>query len=155
MPSESFLELLNLFFDSVAGAILEYDGEVLRFIGDAVLAIFPFDDAAPRSAAAAGEATRVCFKAIEAVREAERRVGEVNRARRDAGAPEIRYGIGLHVGDVTYGNIGTPERLEFTVIGASDDFARYFPETLVSVGRHRLRGVAGEREIFTLPPPTG
>lgn len=176
MPSESFLELLNLFFDSVAGAILEYDGEVLRFIGDAVLAIFPFDDAAPRSAAAAGEAARVCFKAIEAVREAERRVGEVNRARRDAGAPEIRYGIGLHVGDVTYGNIGTPERLEFTVIGAaaneaarieslcktldtpvliSDDFARYFPETLVSVGRHRLRGVAGEREIFTLPPPTG
>ena len=176
MPSESFLELLNLFFDSVAGAILEYDGEVLRFIGDAVLAIFPFDDTAPRSAAAAGEAARVCFKAIEAVREAERRVGEVNRARRNAGATEIRYGIGLHVGDVTYGNIGTPERLEFTVIGAaaneaarieslcktldtpvliSDDFARYFPETLVSLGRHRLRGVAGEREIFTLPPATG
>lgn len=176
MPSESFLELLNLFFDSVAGAILEYDGEVLRFIGDAVLAIFPFDDTAPRSAAAAGEAARVCFKAIEAVREAERRVGEVNRVRRDAGGPEIRYGIGLHVGDVTYGNIGTPERLEFTVIGAaaneaarieslcktpdtpvliSDDFAGYFPETLVSLGRHRLRGVAGEREIFTLPPATG
>ena len=176
MPSESFLDMLNLFFDSVAGAIIEYDGEVLRFIGDAVLAIFPFDDSASRSASAAGDAARVCFRAVEAVREAERRVAEVNRERGDAEAPEIRYGIGLHVGDVTYGNIGTPERLEFTVIGAaaneaariesmcktlnqpvliSDNFARYYPETLVSLGLHRLRGVTGEREISTLPPEAG
>ncbi len=173
MPSDSFLEVLNLFFDSVAGAILEYGGEVLRFIGDAVLAIFPFDETAARPAAATGDAAKVCFRAIEAVREAERRVAELNRTRGDSGEPEIRYGIGLHVGDVTYGNIGTPDRLEFTVIGAaaneaarieslcktldtsvliSDDFARYFPETLVSLGRHELRGVSGEREIFTLPP---
>ena len=175
MPSEQFLEVLNLFFDSVAGAILECGGEVLRFIGDAVLAIFPFDEKAPRTSVAAGDAARVCFKAVEAVREAERPVAEVNGAREDAERPEIRYGIGLHVGDVTYGNIGTPERLEFTVIGAaaneaarieslsktlgasvviSDEFAKYFPESLVSLGRHSLRGVAGEREIFTLPPPT-
>ena len=109
------------------------------------------------------------------MREAQRRVAEVNRSRRDHGRPEIRYGIGLHVGDVTYGNIGTADRLEFTVIGAaaneaagiegrckkldasvlvSDDFAERFPETLVSMGRHRLRGVKGEREIFTLPSAT-
>ena len=169
MPREQFLDDLNVFFDSVAGAVLEHGGEVLQFIGDAVLAIFPLSDAAGESSRGIGP---TCYQAIEAAREAERRVAEVNRTRREHGRPELRYGLGLHIGDVTYGNIGTPERLEFTVIGAaangaarieglcktldapvliSEEFARHFPESLVSMGRHRLRGIDGEREIFTLP----
>ena len=169
MPRQQFLDNLNVFFDSVAGAVLEHGGEVLRFIGDAVLAIFPLSDSAEDSTRGIGPS---CYQAIEAAREAERRVAAVNRKRREHGRAEIRYGLGLHIGDVTYGNIGTPERLEFTVIGAaaneaarieglcktldepvliSEEFARSFPESLVSVGRHQLRGIDGEREIFTLP----
>ena len=170
MPREEFLENLNLFFDNIAGAVFEWGGEVLRFIGDAVLAIFPLSeaggDAAPRSIAQA------CYDAIEAARKAERRLAETNKARNGAGQPALGYGIGLHIGEVTYGNIGTTERLEFTVIGAatneaarieglcktldkpvliSKEFAKSYPEGLVSVGHHALRGVGGDREIFTLP----
>ncbi|MDP6804762.1 MAG: DUF427 domain-containing protein [Rhodospirillales bacterium] len=172
VPRDLFLDDLNLFFDCVAGAVLEYGGEILRFIGDAVLAIFPLPESnAPVPGSSRG-VVQTCYNAIEAAREAERRVTEVNRGRGDDARPEIRYGIGLHIGDVTYGNIGTRERLEFTVIGAaaneaarieglcksldatvliSDEFASNFPEALVSMGRHQLRGVGAEREIFTLP----
>ena len=172
MSREQFLEDLNLFFDCVAGAVLEYGGEILRFIGDAVLGIFSVPDASAPGPGSSRGVGQTCYNAIEAAREAERRVAEVNRGRREDGRPDIRYGIGPHIGDVTYGNIGTRERLEFTVIGAaaneaarieglcktldatvliSDEFAGNFPESLVSMGRHRLRGVGAEREIFTLP----
>ena len=172
MSREQFLEDLNLFFDCVAGAVLEYGGEILRFIGDAVLGIFSVPDASAPGPGSSRGVGQTCYNAIEAAREAERRVAEVNRGRREDGRPDIRYGIGLHIGDVTYGNIGTRERLEFTVIGAaaneaarieglcktldatvliSDEFAGNFPESLVSMERHRLRGVGAEREIFTLP----
>ena len=62
---------------------------------------------------------KTCYTAIEAVREAERRLAETNAARAAHGMEALRYGIGLHIGEVTYGNIGTNERLEFTVIGAA------------------------------------
>ena len=171
MSREAFLADLNLFFDGMAGAVLEYGGEVLRFIGDAVLAIFPLTEAGVRQSAQG--IAQTCYTAVEAVREAERRLAETNAARAADGTDALRYGIGLHIGEVTYGNIGTNERLEFTVIGAaaneaariealcktldtpvllSDDFAENFPEVLTSVGRHALRGTGGEREIFTLPP---
>ncbi len=165
LPRDQFLEDLNLFFDGVAGAVLEHGGEVLRFIGDAVLAIFPVAEGGANTA-------RACLSAIDAAREAERRMNELNQARAEAGRDELGYGIGLHLGEVSYGNIGTAERLEFTVIGAaanqaariegltktlgrkvliSDDFAREYPQHLVSLGPHELRGVGSEREIFTLP----
>ncbi len=169
LPREAFLEQLNQFFDGVAGAVLDHGGEVLRFIGDAVLAIFPIPESSGPSSA--GNVTQICYTAIEAVHEAERRIAAVNQARQETQQPTIRFGVGLHVGEVTYGNIGTADRLEFTVIGAaaneaarieglcksvgksvliSDEFARFFPESLQSVGRFPLRGVEGEREIFTL-----
>ena len=156
----AYLRQLNRFFYCMAGAVLEARGEVLRYIGDAVLAIFPIED----NAAAA------CERALHGARLAAQRIDEVNRSNPDK-AP-LRYGIGLHVGNVTYGNIGVPERLEFTVIGAAANeaarvesmtkelkkpvltsaaFAKSYGGTLLSVGKHALKGLDGEHELFTLP----
>jgi class 3 adenylate cyclase/uncharacterized protein (DUF427 family) len=160
MGREAYLVYLNAYFNCVAGAILEKGGEVLRFIGDAALAIFPI------GAGGAGEA---CRQALAAARLAGERIA-ANNAVHPERAP-IRYGIGLHLGEVTYGNIGVPERLEFTVIGsaanaaarvesmckslgrnvvASAAFAGACAEPLVSLGRHKLKDVEGEQELFTL-----
>jgi len=162
LPRESYLALLNGFFDAMAGAIMDHGGEVLKFIGDAVLAIFPIDDRANPQPASA--------HAIAAVREAERRLAVFNQERQ--GEADLGYGIALHRGDLTYGNIGAAERLDFTVIGPavneasriegmckglgetvllSASFAEHFSGGLRTLGRHRLRGVEAEQELFTLP----
>jgi adenylate cyclase len=159
MSREAYLVYLNAYFNCLAGAILENGGVVLRFIGDAALAIFPID----RGAADA------CRQALAAARLAAERVAADNAAH--PGRAAIRYGIGLHLGEVTYGNIGVPQRLEFTVIGSaanaaarvesmcktlnrtlvvSSAFAEACPEKLASLGRHKLKDVAGEQELFTL-----
>lgn len=170
LPRAEFLALLNAYFECTAGAVLEHGGEVLRFIGDAVLAIFPIDvkaeqpDLCPEHKAA-------CQRALAAARSAMARLGDLNGERTGAGKPPIGFGIGLHLGEVTYGNIGVPERLEFSVIGpaaneaarieglckelgqpllTSAELARVLPENWVSLGHHPLRGVGVEREIFTL-----
>jgi class 3 adenylate cyclase/uncharacterized protein (DUF427 family) len=160
MGREDYLVYLNAYFNCVAGAILEKGGEVLRFIGDAALAIFPIG---PEGAAAA------CRQALAAARLAGERVAADNAAHADR--TPIRYGIGLHRGEVTYGNIGVPQRLEFTVIGSAANtaarvesmckalghdvivsaaFAEACPEGLAPLGRHRLKDVEGEQELFTL-----
>ena len=164
LPRETYLALLNGFFDAVAGAIMDHGGEVLKFIGDAVLAIFPIDDPANPEPASAN--------AIAAVREAERRLAVLDQERRAAGEIGLGHGIALHRGDLTYGNIGAAERLDFTVIGPavneasriegmckeldrsvllSARFAESFAGELHALGRHRLRGVEAEQELFTLP----
>lgn len=161
MSQDAYLELLNRYFDCLAGAVISKGGEVLRFIGDAVLAIFPIAGADARDA---------CLRAIEAARLACERVEATNGAH--AGATPIRFGIGLHLGDVTYGNIGVRDRLEFTVIGASANeaarveslcktlgrkvvissaFAAAYGDGLASLGRHELKDVEGSQELFTLP----
>jgi class 3 adenylate cyclase/uncharacterized protein (DUF427 family) len=160
MRREEYLAYLNRYFHCLAGAVLKKDGEVLRFIGDAALAIFPVG----------GDAAEACRRALAAARLAAERIAADNAAN-PARAP-IRYGIGLHVGDVTYGNIGVRERLEFTVIGAaantaarvesmcktlgrniviSNAFARAYGGRLESLGRHKVKDVEGEQELFTLP----
>ena len=162
----AFLDLLNRFLECMAGAVLDHGGEVLRFIGDAGLAIFPI----PEDSGDAG-AAEACARAVTAARDAMARVVAVNEDQRTAGRPEIAYGIGLHLGDVMYGNIGAPERLEFTVIGAaaneaariegltkdlgvsfvaSEAVARRHEAAWESLGHHPLRGVAEALEIFTL-----
>ena len=172
MPREAFLGLLNDFYDCMAGAILDRGGEVLRFVGDPALAIFPIieeDDAGTREVCTRYDA---CRMALAAARDAKARIDSLNERRADAGQPPIGFGIGLHIGDVTYGNIGVPQRLEFTVIGAaaneaariegqtkafgtpivvSAEFARFFPGELVALGRVRLSGVDADQELFTLP----
>lgn len=165
LPRATYLAILDDFFDSMAGAIMEHGGEVLKFIGDAVLAIFPIDD--PDNPCPAASAN-----AILAVRNAEHRLASLNQVRMTQGEPELGYGIALHRGDLTYGNIGAAERLDFTVIGPavnqtsriegmcktlgeqvllSASFAESFSGRLHSLGKHRLRGVAAEQELFTLP----
>ena len=110
MSREDFLRYLNQFFDCMAGAVSDHGGEVLRFIGDAVLAIFPIEE---------GEGEQAAAAAIDAARQASEWIEVLNGSARVGGRWLIDFGIGLHVGDVTYRNIGIPERLEFTVIGAA------------------------------------
>jgi adenylate cyclase len=158
-----FLELLNDYFESTAGAVLEQGGEVLRFIGDASLAVFPTAGEPPRAA---------CLRAVAAARSARVRARAANGRRAAAGLPAFASGIGLHLGRVLYGNIGTPERLEFSVIGAaaneaariealcketgsdivlSQTVAAALGENLPSLGRFELRGVAQPMQVYALP----
>ena len=172
MSMEDFLEHLNRFFDCLAGAVIDHDGEVLRFVGDAVLAIFPIGESGHAGGAPACDAEEACMKAITAARDAEKRVAELNAQCAETGLQPIEFGIGLHVGDVMYGNIGVPQRLEFTVIGPaaneaariedltktvghpiviSSDLALHYPGSLQSLGDHVLRGVERKRRVYTLP----
>jgi len=165
LGEQRFLELLNEYFEATAGAVLEHGGEVLRFIGDASLAVFPI-------AGGALGAREACERAVRAARAARLRVGAANAARQAAGQPAFASGIGLHLGRVLYGNIGTPERLEFSVIGAAANEAARIEglcketgqdvvvsqtvmaalgQALPSLGRFPLRGVADAVEVYALP----
>lgn len=156
------IAVLNDYFECVIDAIEAGGGEVLKLIGDAVLAIFPLTDAAFRH--------YVCNHALDTALKARDAMAEYNLARAAAGQPPLDFGVALHVGDVIYGNIGAPHRLDFTVIGpavnhvtriealckatgknllVSEEFRRTCERPLVSVGRHRLRGVDGPQEVFT------
>ncbi len=169
LSREDYLATVNQYFDCVAGAVIENGGEVLKFIGDAVLAIFAVDDAATARPEA-------CAHALDAVSDARQRLAEVNRRRAAGDEAPVAFSIGLHRGDLTYGNIGTEGRLDFTVIGpavneasrierlckplgetvlVSSRFAQSCPSTLVSLGEHGLRGMRGRQELFTLSPDPG
>jgi uncharacterized protein (DUF427 family)/class 3 adenylate cyclase len=170
MPPDEYLFYLNRYFQCVAGAVLEKGGELLRFIGDALLAIFPIAESADRDWESATGTPEACRRAIAAAKLACERIAASNEA--NPGLPPIGFGIGLHLGHVTYGNIGVPERLEFTVIGSaaneaariesmtktldrrvvvSKSFADAYPGKLAPLGKHALKDVAGTQELFTLP----
>ena len=157
MGPQAFLGLLNEYFECVLGPVLERDGQVLRFIGDAALAIFPVD----------GNPGDACAKAVTAAQEALARMEKLNANR----TQPLRFGIGLHLGDVLYGNIGTRSRIEFTVIGAaaneaarvealckslgtplvvSEQVARQTRHAWRALGSHALRGVEKPLALFTL-----
>jgi adenylate cyclase len=142
--------------------VLEHGGEVLRFIGDASLAVFPTTGL---------DARAVCARAVDAAQAARIRVDAANEARRAAGLPQFACGVGLHLGRVYYGNIGTPERLEFSVIGVaanqaariealcketgqdvvlSSAFVAGLGAPCRSLGRFALRGVEEAEEVFAL-----
>ena len=161
----AYLATLNQYFDCVAGAVIDNGGEVLKFIGDAVLAIFPIADRDEPHPEA-------CSRALSAVRAARQAMDELNDERSARSEKPLRFGTGLHRGDITYGNIGTTKRLDFTVIGTavnevsrieglckelgrpvltSSAFAASVPSGLTSLGPHALRGIDGAQEIFTLP----
>ena len=163
-PPEQVIPLLNDYAEAVISAVHEAGGDVLKLIGDGALAIFKADDPA-----------RACRSALAAEARMRERVAALNARRSAAGLPVTGVYLGLHVGEVFYGNIGSAERLDFTVIGPavneasriaamcrsveqdvllSSAFAAAAREedrtTFVSVGRYALRGVARAQELFTL-----
>jgi adenylate cyclase len=162
-PPEQIIPLLNDYADAVVSAIHLHAGDVLKLIGDGVLAIFPAEER-DRACAAALDAATMARQAVEAL--------NVRRAGQDL--PTTDMYLGLHIGEVFYGNIGSKERLDFTVIGpAVNEVSRIaamcrsvdqpvllsaaFAASLadqrhrfVSVGRYALRGVGRPQELFTL-----
>jgi len=110
LDRDDLLELLNDYFDAVGRPVQRRRGEILKFIGDAMLAVFPVE-------ANNADEQRACQNALDAVIEANTDIVAQNNARRFAGKPAIRFVSALHVGDVMWGNIGTSGRLDFTVIG--------------------------------------
>ncbi len=162
MPRDEFLAILNRFFECMVRPVVEYGGEVLNFIGDAVLAVFPLaEDETDQQLA--------CDDALSAAADAVERMNTFNEERAGEKLEPLNFGIGLHLGQFTYGNIGVPERLEFTVIGSAANkaariqdltkelgrqvltsaaFAERCPSPLVSIGAYELRGVGAKEEIF-------
>lgn len=156
---------LDSYFDAMAGPIQNHGGEILKFIGDGVLAIFRVDSDLGR-----GEA---CRRALAAARDAFAGLHELNQGRAIEGAPPLRFGLGLHLGKVMFGNVGASTRLDFTVIGgAVNEVARLEAQTKVldrplvtsaafaaevpdqhleALGFHALRGLREPQELFSLP----
>jgi len=162
---EEVTRRLNGYFDCVGQPVAAAGGEILKFLGDGVLAAF--------LPAAGHDMADVAAASLGAAEEIQARVAALNAAEAAAGGATLAMDIALHQGEVTFGNIGTAERLDFTAIGPavnqatrleglcrdlglnlliSDTLARAAPALapkLRSVGRHRLRGVREPQEVFT------
>ena len=166
MDAAELVELLNGYYDCVVPHIEAYGGEVLEYIGDGILAIFRSEEAGREVACSAAYAAAV--SALNSVKE------------RNAGNPDIAYeiGIALHYGRAAYGNIGSGERLDYTVIGRDINLASRLSglcgpltcelllsramadnlpaDQLRSIGKHTMRGVAKPQEVFARAlPDTG
>ncbi len=163
LPSQTVIRLLDDYFERVAAPVHQAGGEILKFVGDGVLAIFPTGDGGE------AEATR---KGLAVAREIVARLETYNAACHRDGPTQIHAGIGLHLGDLMYGNVGAPDRLDFTAIGptvnlacrletltkrfdrpilASRAFAAACPMPLVSLGFQPVRGLVEPQELFGLP----
>ncbi len=163
MPGEDYLKLLNAYFECTASPVIDAGGEVLDFIGDAVLAIFPYDDEKEKNSA-------ICA-ATCAVRNSRKLHAKLLEERQGLGLPPIEFGVGLNIGTLMFGNIGVPQRLTFSVIGptvnevarietmtkitncnvlATRDVAAFEPDSWSSLGEHTLHGVSQKVELFTL-----
>jgi adenylate cyclase len=163
-PPGEVLELLNNYLQLVGDALAANGGEILKFIGDGVMAYFPAEDALFLPI--------VTGQAIAAARQLITDIESANEARATGGNDPLRFGIGLHIGPVTFGNVGTEDRLDFTVIGpavnrasrlesltkelhvpvlASAEFNEATTVPMKSLGKHVLRGVPDPVEVFTLP----
>ncbi|MGI9420672.1 MAG: adenylate/guanylate cyclase domain-containing protein [Geminicoccaceae bacterium] len=157
---DELLAILNQSFDALVTPVTERGGEVLKFIGDAVLAIFPLTE------------ENACGKALEAAIEAQAALAATNRERKERGEDVITAGIALHIGEVMYGNIGSATRLDFTVIGPAVNLASRIEGLcrdlgvdlllssafknrldskvpLTQLGHHRLKGVKDEVAVFS------
>ncbi|MEK0081786.1 adenylate/guanylate cyclase domain-containing protein [Benzoatithermus flavus] len=164
---DALIGLLNAYADCLVTIIAEHRGEVLKFMGDGILAMFPLGDDSP------------CARALDAAEAALGAVDRLARERAAEGLPCTGIHLALHVGEVLYGNIGSRERLDFTVVGpavnevarieamcrqleqrvvTSTAFAQAAGEArsrLVSLGRYALRGVRRPEELFTIDPESG
>jgi adenylate cyclase len=163
-PGLEVIELLDEVFETLTAPLRSRGGQVLKFMGDGMLAIFPLP---------AETQAKTCRDAIEAAREAMHTLDRINRARVEACKPIAEVDLALHIGEVLYGNVGAADRLDFTVIGpAVNEAARIETlceplgrKVLVSaefaaaagscnglqpLGHHRLRGVREPRAIYGL-----
>jgi adenylate cyclase len=160
LPGGDLVGFLNEYFGAVTEAVAAHGGEVLKFIGDAVLAIFQLSREGDKAAAAG---------ALAAAGQVNTTIGALNTERQRAGQPAIRFGVGLHVGEVLYGNVGGSDRLDFTVIGQavnvasrieglckaldrqvllSGELAELCGDAVQLVGRFPLKGIGTEQAIF-------
>ena len=165
LPTDQLLKLLNDYFEYCAAAAASRGGEILQFIGDAILIVFEITD--PQ------RSRQVCAAALDAAIDAFDSIAVVNNRRRRARQPAIEFGLGLHLGTVTHANVGAPDRLAFNVIGPavnmtariqsltkelqipllmSSDFAQQVDNPVISVGHHAMRGIGRSQELFRLKP---
>jgi len=122
------IRALNELFECQIPAIEAHGGEVLKFIGDGLLAIFPFD-------AATGPTAERCKAALDAVTESLANLEARNAARAATGDDAIHFGVALHYGEVSYGNIGGANRLDFTCIGPAVNLAARLETLTGALGR--------------------
>ena len=156
-PPRVLIDLLNRYFDCQVPVILDHGAEVLKFMGDGLLAIFTI----------AGDEAEVCKRALAAARQAQTNIAELSRT----AMPGLRFGLALHIGDVLYGNIGSGNRLDFTCIGpavnfaarieklagelgrgilASGEFAQHCPHEFTALGEFTLPGFSAAQRVFGL-----
>jgi adenylate cyclase len=161
-PPSAVISALDAWFDRIALSVHAFGGEVLKFIGDGVLAIFPVAGATPRGA---------CDAALSAVAAARAGMAHLDDARRRDGLAPLPFGVALHLGEILWGNIGAADRLDFTAIGpavnlvsrleglcrpldkavlVSGAFAAETSAPLISLGEHALRGIASPCAVFTM-----
>ncbi len=162
-PSSAVIASLDAWFDRIAGAVHAFGGEVLKFIGDGVLAIFPVAGGSPGAA---------CDAALSAVAAARAGMAHLDEGRRRQGEPPLPFGVALHLGEFMWGNIGAADRLDFTAIGpavnlvsrleglcrpldkavlVSGAFAAETGTPLIPLGAHALRGIGSPCVVFTVP----
>jgi adenylate cyclase len=115
LDRSELLELLNVFFDAIASAVRSEGGEILKFMGDAVMAVFASNGEEPEP--------QVILRAVAAARRSLEEIATANETRTARGHRPIRFGVALHIGDVIYGNIGAEDRLDFTVLGPAVNVA--------------------------------
>ena len=162
-PPAEVIAALDAWFDRIAGAVHAFGGEVLKFLGDGMLAIFPVagDSAGP-----------ACDAALNAVAAARAGMAHLDAARAREGLPPLPFGTAVHLGEILWGNIGAADRLDFTAIGPavnlvsrleglcrplgrpvliSGAVAAETRAPLIPMGTHVLRGIASPCAVFTLP----
>jgi adenylate cyclase len=162
LSRQEYIDTLNAFFDATGGAVTQCGGQILSFIGDAILAIFPVDDKGHTPHA-------VCDKALMAASLARSRMHETNAIRGMASKSPLDFGVGLHLGEVTYGNVGIASRLTFSVFGSAvnevarlDGLTKTLGEPVLAtkafaaavehewrdLGKHTMRGVSRKMSVF-------
>jgi adenylate cyclase len=166
LPAQDVIEALGEFFEAVAGPVRRHGGDIVKMVGDGILAIFPLTDRSSEGDVSAA------LSAMDAVREALATLETLPPESLPSGVQQLRAGFALHVGPVTFGNVGSKDRLDFTVIGlavneafrleamtkalgtpilVSSSFAELANnDGLRSLGFHALRGVRDAKEVFTL-----
>jgi adenylate cyclase len=160
-PRDDVIDILNGYFEALCEPVEGHGGEILKFMGDGLLAIFPLSD------------PDACTNLLQAISDGRQRIDVLNNTLAERGRPLLRYGVGVHVGDVMYGNIGSRKRLDFTAIGPavnvasrledltkptrrpvllSSDFVALLglSPKLVELGSHALRGLEKPVTVFGL-----